>query len=606
MKHMNLDVIFLAFGHNQSSPLDTLNEEDDKIFRILINRALKGHFFLHRESYANLKKITYFLREHKDRLSMFMYSGHADHQNLQLDQELANSRGLAHQLGECAKNGKLKLVILNGCSTVGHVDNLLNAGVPVVIATNASVDDRSATEFSIHFFRALTEQRLSIHDAFEQALGPAQTVTQKNLNILQIPRGVSTIKNSDDKVPIWGLYSLAKKYIDSNPIPYLQTIINDQYFEPNEKLTDILFSNLSINNCRPIVELKNREEDGEYVEIGDKQTAIVNVLPFPVATHLQKLLCPIEQENEGFDKVSLRRLEQITKVYRTTLEFVTAILLSELWEQKLNGSIKELPPSLIQLLNQYFYLKPKKKISFDFLPMIIEITYYLNKIHKENGTTYFVEEISFLQNDLKKEQPLANACRYIYLLEQHLSNNKVSGKDIQELCEEAEDKLGVFLSSWFFLHRYNLTSVQNIDIQKYRHNKNPTFNHETIKLMRAFGKPELHYYLLSDYLDNRGVALIKGKMKPVNHKKKMFTGEKLEALNLSPFVIDRNAFEEDTDLSNLLFLDKYLKQDNCFQYKSVKRPESIRDRLEVKSDNAFEVVFDQLNAFRVMILNEQP
>ena len=69
-------------------------------------------------------------------------------------------------------------------------------------------------------------------------------------------------------------------------------------------------------------------------------------------------------------------------------------------------------------------------------------------------------------------------------------------------------------------------------------------------------------------------------------------------------MIDRNAFEENTDLSNLLFFGHYQPGDGSFNFKSVKRPDKKKDRTSVREDGLFEVVHLQLEAFRTMILQE--
>jgi WD40 repeat protein len=50
----------------------------------------------------------------------------------------------------------LKLVFLNGCSTRPQVQSLLDAGVPVVIATARPIKDKLARQFAVAFYEALT------------------------------------------------------------------------------------------------------------------------------------------------------------------------------------------------------------------------------------------------------------------------------------------------------------------------------------------------------------------------------------------------------------------------------------------------------------------
>ncbi len=123
-----MDIIFLAYANSSTSPLPTLSREDDGVFSVLVNRQLKGHFLLHRDSFTTLEKINEYLGKYGERLALFSFSGHADGATLHLGDGSANARGIAHQLGASARAGKLKLVILNGCSTAGKVKALLEAG----------------------------------------------------------------------------------------------------------------------------------------------------------------------------------------------------------------------------------------------------------------------------------------------------------------------------------------------------------------------------------------------------------------------------------------------------------------------------------------------
>jgi hypothetical protein len=601
-----MKVIFLTFANNQQHPLPSLSREDDGVFGTLINRALKGNYFIHRDSFTSLEKINQYLGKYGDRLSVFLYSGHADGAGFHLDSDEANAKGIAYQLEESARKGNLKLVVLNGCSTGGQVKQLLEAGIPAVVATSAPIEDKSATEFSIRFFQALGEKRLTIKEAFEEALGAAQTATGRDLQLHTIPRGVELGIDVDSSGPgpLWGLFCNHPEALDINPLPMPSASTGNPDFVPNEKLTETLFETLFKAGCKDIRNLKEKEEEGEYIEIGDKQTATVNVLPFPVAIHLQKLLCPVEQENEGFDKVSLRRVEQIGLVYHTTIEFLAFVMMAQLWELKIKDTATNLPADLLQTIQAYFYLTPKERAVYDYVPLIRQIRQYFDTLQNGAGIDYFMTELKELKDLAEDGQSFSTALGYLANLRRQSYHKNIAEADVPILCEEAEDQLCTFFSAFGFLHRYILTSIQNIDVRKYRHQVAAEYNHAIVKLMRAFGKPEHNYYLLKHFLDNRGVVLLKGNLKLVDAKKKQFTSDKMDYLNLSPFIIDRNAFESNTDLSNLLFFDHSRLSEKKYTFKSVKQPDSERDRLEVTEDNSFEAVSQQLNAFRTIILDE--
>lgn len=601
-----MDVIFLAYANSQTDPLPSLAEEDDGVFGALVNRALKGDFFIHRDAFTTLGKLNEYLGIYGDRLAVFHFSGHADNDTIHLADDQANAMGIAHQLGASARAGHLKMVVLNGCSTSGQVAGLLAAGVPVVIATSAPVGDKSATAFALRFYRGLSEKRLSIRGAFEDALGPAQTATDQDLKVTEISRSIGMMEVPQEDQPVWGIFTNDLKLLEENPVPQRKSHTSKGNYLPNELLTDTLFETLYQAKNREIVNLYLAEEEGEYVELGEKQTTIVNVLPFPIATHLQKLLCPVEQENEGFDKIGLPRLEQTGLVFHAATELLTYILLAQLWELRLNGELDSLPAGLEQELRTYFYLSSEERRSYDHLLLIKSLHSFLDSLNDGKGINYFVGELSGLRELMKVDHPFSQACNFLTHLHQQAVAGKIDVADIPIFCQEGEEHLCHFFKELGFLHRYTLASVQDIDIERYRHQTKgqTTFNHKIVKLMRAFGRQEHLYYMLSDFLQNRGVVLLKGRIKVADARNRRFTAEQLEFLNLSPFVIDRNAFEVNTDLSNLLFFESCRAGGEGYCYKNVKRPSSRRDRLEIEQDGPFAAVKIQLEAFRKTILNE--
>ena len=151
-----MDVLFLAFANQQQQLLPTLQEEDQTLYKLLSARAKLQHFQLHRDSFVTTETLPSFLTLYRDKISIFLFSGHAGRDRLIFTEgQTAHASGIAAMLGQCPN---LKLVFLNGCSTQGQVAMLLEHQVPVVIATSSPVSDESATFFSIRFFEALQQQ----------------------------------------------------------------------------------------------------------------------------------------------------------------------------------------------------------------------------------------------------------------------------------------------------------------------------------------------------------------------------------------------------------------------------------------------------------------
>ncbi|HYU32877.1 MAG TPA: tetratricopeptide repeat protein, partial [Thermoanaerobaculia bacterium] len=113
--------------------------------------------------------------EYRDRVAVFHFGGHAGDAELLLESAggeatVAHAGGLARFLGE--QRG-LELVFLNGCSSRGQVQGLLDAGVPAVIATSQAIDDAVATELSGRFYKALASGA-SVRTAYTEAQAAVQ------------------------------------------------------------------------------------------------------------------------------------------------------------------------------------------------------------------------------------------------------------------------------------------------------------------------------------------------------------------------------------------------------------------------------------------------
>ena len=141
-----MDVLYFAFANDAVHPLKTLQQEDNEINTILEPLAAKGHFKIIRDSYASLDSIAEKLMLYKDQIVLFHFGGHAGNQHLQLDSGKASALGISELLGKCPR---LKVVILNGCATIGQVELLHSKNIPIVIGTYRPIEDKKAFHFEL-------------------------------------------------------------------------------------------------------------------------------------------------------------------------------------------------------------------------------------------------------------------------------------------------------------------------------------------------------------------------------------------------------------------------------------------------------------------------
>lgn len=566
-----MDLIFLAFANSQKDRLHTLENEDNEVYRLLSPRAIKQNYLLHRDSLVTRDKLFQSLVLFRDHISILLYSGHAGRDILLLNDEDARAKGIAHILGQCPN---LKLVVLNGCSTQGQVSQLLENGVPVVIATSAPVKDDIASCFSIRFFQALADQA-TIGQAFEMAMAEVLGREEKNIH-----RGWGSLElwNAESEIePTWGIfYKEDNKHILDEGLPTSSVTSVQMDFNPNELLITGLMDGLEAYND-DIHLLKEKESQGKKVKLSTKRMAILNNLPAPIAEQLRKLMVPVDDENAGYDKISMGRLEQLSKCFSITMEFIIFTMLSQLWENKSKNQNLSIPPKHAKLILDFIKLDKEGRMQFEFIPF----TKSLSLLFQDIEQTYFVVELEDMFRSLEENEALKDACFFLEILRKKILENSVANHEIQALCLRGEESLAELFRHFGFAAKYTLAAVNNIEIQKYRHLSKATFKHKVVRLLDLLGGLEEEEVILERFTDNQSVLLLK-----------IEDEEIIGDLNLSPFIIDGNAFEDRSDVSKIYFYSHY--QAGNYYYRYVNKPE---DNLIETSVNRYKLLQDQLDAF---------
>ncbi|MEZ5043468.1 MAG: CHAT domain-containing protein [Saprospiraceae bacterium] len=569
-----MEVIFLTFANKQDAPLPTIQLEDDKVYKALSPRALQQHYLLHRDSFTSIAKVAEYLSLYRDHITIFHYSGHAERDALLFEDEDAKAEGIAHLLGQCKR---LKLVILNGCSTKGQVDQLLANGVPIVIATSAPVADQSATRFSIRFYEALT-QYSTIEEAFELAIGEVKTI--KRPKEIYIDRGIG--EKNPTTTPIWGLFyrqenkSLLSTKLQTKSSPPIVT-----NFTPNEILIEALWTSLTEYN-EAIQTLATRKT----ISLARKRMAILNAFPAPVAEHLRKLMVPVEDENEGYNKVSTARLQQIVRAYQTIMELLAFTMLAQLWENLLVTGDIELPEERVAVIQNFLNLPYGKQKVYDYIGLIRQV----REIIQLNKGQYFMEELQQLKKMFYEEGSFQNAMFFQEVLRAKLNVQSVSPDEVTELCIRAEESLAEILSRMGFITRYALVAIQDINVLKFRHNLKARFQHVAVVLRDLLGGLETTELELGKFMDNRSIVLL--------------NEENMKYLNLSPFIIDANAFEKNTDISKIYFVSHYDKTADSYCFKYIYKPEDEESFIHVSAEK-YPIVKIQFDALK-QLLDKQP
>ena len=569
-----MDVLCLAFANDRANPLPILQDEDNNLNRILAPRQLKQHYILIRDSYASITSVTNTIAQSKDQLRIFLYSGHAGRDKLLLEGQAANAEGIAYLLGQCPN---LQLVFLNGCSTKGQVYSLLQKGIPVVIATSAPVEDKKANEFSSRFFQALNDQ-CSIKEAYELAKGELMArypdVQTDASNILAEPGA-----QAEDS--LWGLYFLPEKEISLEWKLNANTpTVAAENFVPNELLIDTMMESLAPYR-EEIKKMVDDEALGATKNILDKREAILRALPHPVSEQFRKLLVDEDPGSGGqlfYNQLGEARLQQIIVIYNTMLELLGFTILADLWEVASGAEKPSIAEPVKTKLKEFFNSSMSGTSSQKFLDLITTA----RQIMEAQGKKYFIEELSALTDTYNTKGALYDAVSYLEFVHNKIEEKSVPAEEAKAMCINSEQKLAELFRHLGFIANYIMASVKDIDVLKYKRFIKTRYKHNVVKLEQRFVGLAVNTEIEEEALDSNSVLIIK-------------KNEPKLTLNLSPFIIDENAFDDKASIAKLFFFDRYDKASGTYVYKHVYKP--LDAPLLIQQQKHFKILRDQFDAF---------
>ncbi len=589
-----LPVIFLAFANSASDPLPQLNEEEKAIRKSLLARA-QQHYHIHPDSHASIDSIRQYLTEYRDQVWLFHFGGHAGSKQIMLGTENAQADGVAAMLAE---QSGIKLVFLNGCSTQAQVTKLLELGIPAVIATHSPIEDTIARKFAGHFYDALMAGA-TIGEAFQSAANFAATLGQKQPQMRNLfyeePNDLSDLD--------WGLFhhpDRADVLDERLPSGMREEVPAD--FEPNELLID--------NTFQALLKEKLFVRKKKHRQLKLRRMEILSHLPAPVAEHLRKLFAVNTDEMKaGFDKISPLRLRQLSLTYQVLMELMSFTLLAQIWEEEIEERPIKLEDSVKEQISIFLQQSATERDNFQFIPFIRSLRQALDKANIQ----YFVEELTQMIRLIAEDTPFRRACNHFDFLQQRLlkQNDTQLLPDIGHLCVEAEKHLAAMLAELGFLGRYTLATVKEISVRKYRHQKEASFEHKVVLLVNLQGGIEQEDKTYSSFLDSQSVVLLKkpAKSDEDDEEEEDFEDEfdveedefaeqvyqeKEQFLSLSPFIIDENAFIENSDVSKLYFLHHRQSSSGAWVYRWAYKP---NDPVLTVPDKKFKVVEWQIKAF---------
>lgn len=581
-----MNTILHVFAESIEGNLLTLKKEQEALLLILQERETASEYRYVQLCGASLEEIEQAITRYENELLVFQFSGHAGEQNLLIQDLEVNGGGIAMQLQRCVANHSLQLVILNGCSTHALAKAFEQYEIPAVIYTTAPVYDMAATWFSIQFWRSLITYNTNISVAFSRAVAAAQSRTQ-----------VSLKDNA-----LWQL-SAGDAEKKTNPVHYLRAEAGPEAFTPNSILFPVLYREfLKAGNLH----LAQLEGQGKSM----RMSAMLNSIPHPVSTHLQKLFSPLEPSPEGYDQITLKRLEQIGQLYQNTAEFCWYIVVAQLWEVMLEfPQVRdEIDADIRHSLWEFFSMRTEQRETFDFISVMKQLLDIIKQLEQDSRYTAFIATQIICRDFIGLSADFYSACEYLLPLRINTYEGTVLNRNIGDLCKSAEQQLTQFLKPLSFMHRYKLTSIQNINVIKLRHTKQAytRYKHKMTFLMNARGGEESSFYYMRSFIDTWSVILIKDEKcrKAQSIEEPTFVTMFVDFLNLSPFVIDQNIYLKDTTLSDIMFFRGFFP--NGTAYKRVSNTLDKKDIRILPVEDNYSPLTKQFRNFKKIVLGNRP
>jgi hypothetical protein len=269
------------------------------------------------------------------------------------------------------------------------------------------------------------------------------------------------------------------------------------------------------------------------------QNMMLDYLPSILSTQIRDLFT-VEGKTQG-----RRRLKELSEAYLTLARLVAAISICNLWDEvylakKSSGKEVKIRDTYKEELRQFLNLDPVAAESYDYF----WLTATIKRIFDENKITAYMEELEALKESLIKADETYEAYRFMEQeVRTRLLANNILNEEVEDLCLAAEEKMGMLLSACGFMCKYQLVTIKDVELQSPYRAPTASFIHQK-SILRG------HDYVIMDdeplqrpeYISNQSVLIVKDIYESATY------------LNLSPFLIDENAYRLKSDLPKLYFL----------------------------------------------------
>ncbi|MGB3080439.1 MAG: hypothetical protein WBB31_15270, partial [Saprospiraceae bacterium] len=323
------------------------------------------------------------------------------------------------------------------------------------------------------------------------------------------------------------------------------------------------------------------EDAGATKSILDKREAILRAIPHPVSEQLRKLLVDEEPGSGGqtfYNQVGLSRLQQIIIIYNTLIELLGFTILADLWEIAVNGEKLTIADAVKAKLKEFFLSSVGGTSTQKFLDLMSTAKQIMDASSKK----CFIEELHALSDTYDSKGPLYDAVSYLEFAQNKAAEKALPAEEAKEICINSEQKLAELFKHLGFVTNYIMASIKDIDVLKYKRFLKTKYKHNVVKLEQRFVGLAVNQEIEEDALDSNSVLIIKKDQPKLS-------------LNLSPFIIDENAFDDKASIAKLYFFDRFDKASGTYVYKHVYKP--LDAPLLIQQQKNFKVLRDQFDAF---------
>ncbi|MFN8349358.1 MAG: CHAT domain-containing protein [Spirosomataceae bacterium] len=590
-----MDTLLLCFSNSPTAPLATLTDEDRTLFDILSPREARGHFKIVRESYATAESVIQRLETYQQTITVFHFAGHAGKEGLLLDDAWARVGGLAALLARCPN---LKFICLNGCATHTLVKTLLEQPIKAgIVATQAAVGDTQASQFSTYLYKYLNNQ-YSLSEAVQRAKEALNVFTETRLQTRGLGEEIGPLDAEN-----WVFITPSSEAEHWSLPTHSQRQSND--YVPNKRLIESTFSALQQYDATLLRRFEDEALGDPVIDDKIKSKLIIESLSYPLAEPLRRILCPpITRPEDLTPKPDKSRIHAYQNLFDSVISLLISTLLAQIRDLYLQTPREQIQISDLPLTILKGYLKGERTAFQTILQTMREIL-------KANQIPYYVEELETLVSRYydPNAKTLADSLDFFVDLKARFpyrGDQTVNDVDCLNICEIGEENLSHIAENSGFWVRYNLESYKNIRVIKY-FRKPPQYKHERVRLKSSLVDSGADTTMF--YREDRTPSAMLWESQSVLLVKSALEVGKIEYLNLSPFILDKNVFAKRSDnVFDLHIFESYSSVEKTLIYRRIGRPGDEPLRIQIQANDRqteadFGVLREQFNTFTTLLFN---